>query len=1069
MSVNINIYKKTSLFYGLATLIPWALWFIAGYISHIETGSTAPQSWASLIAFLGLLAPVIITLFLARDNKALAHDLRRRIFNFKGISSTYIVLAVVLMPFSILIAQVASLLFGYSMEQFQLAKSFSFTSGVFPVWFMLIIAPLLEELAWHSYGTDSLRSRYSLFKTSVIFALFWGIWHIPLISINNYYHSNLVEEGWIYSLNFMVSLVPFVIIMNWIYYKANRNIILPILFHISAGFFNEVFATHPMSKVIQTCLLTLFALYIVINDKDFFFSKEIKTVGVKNQAAKAKITTKFGVVALFLGMLLFGISTGLSAQGATQTINGKVFDDITNESLPFATIIIKDTDPIIGVISDIDGNFILENIKVGRQTIAISMIGYATYEIKELLVSSGQIINLNIGMQQSSTTLGEVVVRVNKSTPLNSMAMLSSRQFTVEETQRYAGGMDDPARLVSAFAGVANPSISDNGISVRGNNPDGLLWRIEGIEVPNPNHFANLTIAGGGLISAISSQMMSNSDFYTGAFPAEYGNASSGVFDIKLRQGNRNKRQYAFEAGILGVAAMAQGPFSKKSDATYIVNYRNSTMALLAPLLPDDAGVLKYQDLSFKTDFPTKNKGTFTLWSIGMIDGVTMDAVDSIDWESNFDRDNSETSIYMFATALSHKLILPDNAFLKTSISYSGSGLKFKEERLDYSLQAHPQSNAENNTRQITVQSDFTKRFSEKHSNKTGVRYSHLSFDIDVEESLADGEDPQRIAFEAGNTGFVQFYSQSKINLMPRLVLNAGFNTQYLLLNDNFSVEPRAGLNYSINNKHSLALAYGIHSRMEQLPVYFVSVKGSTPNKYLDFMKSSHYVFSYRAKLAENLHLSVEPYYQHLNNVPVSPDSYISTLNNKNTLFFNNVLVSKGSGRNVGIDFTLEKFLSRGYYYMLTTSVFDSKYTDADGNERNTRFNRNYVFNLMAGKEWHTFKNNILSVNLRVNYLGGNRIESIDIKASEQQQDVVYGETNGNIAFSQRHDALPVISLTLSYRKNKAKYSSVWSFQILNITGREEYSNDFYNLKTNEIDTKYDGLVIPNISYKIQF
>ena len=1067
--MNISIYKKTGLFYGLSTLIPWILWLIAGYISHIEIESTTPQLWAGIIAFGGLLAPVIITLLLARGNKVLAHDLRKRIFNFKDIDSTYIVLAFIIMPFSILIAQALSILFGYSMVQFQLAESFSFSSGVFPVWFILIIAPVLEEFAWHSYGTDSLRTRYSLFTTSVLFAFYWGIWHIPLMGISNYYHSNLVEEGWIYSLNFIISLFPFVLIMNWIYYKANRNIILPVLFHIAAVFFNEVFATHPMSKVIQTCLLIVFAIYIMINDKDFFFLKEIKPEKIKNKPDQINKINKSVVTILFMGVCLLGTATGLSAQEVTQTISGKVYDDITNESLSFATIIVKDTDPLIGVISDVNGNFMLENIQVGRHTIAISLIGYATYEIKELLVSSGQIINLNIGMQQSSSELDEVVVRVNKTTPLNSMAMLSSRQFTVEETQRYAGGMDDPARLVSSFAGVANPSISDNGISVRGNIPDGLLWRIDGVEVPNPNHFANLTIAGGGLMSAISSQMMGNSDFYTGAFPAEFGNASSGVFDIKLREGNRDTREYAFEAGILGIGAMAQGPFSNKHDATYIINYRNSTMALIAPILPDDAGVLRYQDLSFKINLPTKNMGTFTLWGIGTIDGVNMNAIDSIDWKSNFDRDNSETSMYMFATALSHKLILPGSAFLKTTVSSTGSGLKFKEERLDYSLQAHPQSKAENNISRITIQSEVTKRFNEKHSNKTGVRYSHLAFDVDVEQALAEGASPQQIASQTGQTGFVQFYSQSKIELMPQLSLNAGINTQYLLLNDNFSIEPRVALKYNINNKQSIALAYGIHSRIEQLPVYFVSDNGSTPNKSLDFMKSSHYVLSYSAKLADNLHLSVEPYYQQLKDVPVGLDSYISTLNNNNTLFFNEVLVSEGSGRNIGIDLTLEKFLSRGYYYMVTASVFDSKYTAADAIERNTRFNKNYVFNLMLGKEWQTIKDNIISANIKLNYLGGSRIEPIDVEASTQQASIVYGETNGELAFRKSHDAIPVVSFTLSFRKNKPKYSSVWSLQVLNATGSKEYSNDFYNLKTNEIDIKYDGLMIPNISYKIEF
>jgi membrane protease YdiL (CAAX protease family) len=268
------MYHKTTLFYALSTAIPWLLWLIAGYISHIESRSNLPELSASIIAFIGLLAPVGIALSLAIRNKALLTDFKQRIFNFKGIKSTYIVLTFVLMPLSILLAQGISLLFGYSIEQFQLAKSFSFTSGVFPVWFMLVIAPLLEELAWHSYGTDCLRARFNLFKTSILFALFWGIWHFPLASIKNYYHSNLVEASWLYSLNFFVSLFPFVIIMNWIYYKANRNIILPIIFHITAGYFNEVFSTHPMSKVYQTFLLSAFAIYIIYGDKNFFFNKK---------------------------------------------------------------------------------------------------------------------------------------------------------------------------------------------------------------------------------------------------------------------------------------------------------------------------------------------------------------------------------------------------------------------------------------------------------------------------------------------------------------------------------------------------------------------------------------------------------------------------------------------------------------------------------------------------------------------------------------------------------------------------------------------------------------------------
>ncbi len=1065
--MNFSIYKKAGLFYCLSTIIPWMLWFLAGYISHRDT--LGMQYLPSVIAFAGLVMPVLVMMFLINGNKELQKDIAHRIFNFREVKSTYVVLTFVLMPVSILLAQAVSLLFGFSIVQFRLAESFSFSSGVFPVWFMLIMAPLLEELAWHTYGTDALRSRFNLFTTSMLFAFYWGIWHFPLSGIKDYYHSNLVEEGWIYSLNFILSLFPFVVIMNWIYYKTNRNILLPIIFHISAGYFNEIFATHPMSKVIQTGLLLLFSLFLIINDKKFFFSKEMKIVTGKEKTIKGKnrldFNTKFFVIVIF--MLVFSVN--LSSQTITQTIRGKVFDEVTGQPVPFASIVIEETNPLLGTVSDADGQFKLENVKVGRYTIGVSMLGYSSYEVKEYLVSSGQIDDLNIGLRPCASEIDEVVVRVNKSNPINSMATLSSRQFTIEETQRYAGGLEDPARLVSTFAGVSAPSVNSNGISVRGNNPDGVLWCVEGVEVPNPNHFANLTIAGGGLLTAISSYMMGNSDFYTGAFPAEFGNASSGVFDIKLREGNRLKNTYALEAGVLGIGAMAQGPVNKKTGATYIVNYRNSTMAAIAPLLPDDAGVLKYQDLNYKINLPTKNCGTFTLWGLGAIDGVDTEAADSSDWETNEDRDNSETSMYMFASSVSHKLSMKNDAFLRTSFSVTGSGLTFVENRLDYNLQPNPQSEAENSSNRISIQSDIKKRFSPNHSNKTGLRYSHLFFDLDVMQSLNEGELPTQLVRQNGNAGFLEAYSQSKINLNSKLVLNAGINAHYFLLNHNFSLEPRIGLKYNFSKNQNISLAYGIHSRLEQLSVYFISIDGDMPNKNLDFMKSSHYVLSYQANLFENIHLSIEPYYQHLKGVPVSPTSYISTLNNNNALFFNEALVNEGTGENKGVDVTLEKYMSKGYYYMLTASVFDAKYTAADGVERNTRFNRNYVFNFMFGKEWIIRNNNILSANVRLNYLGGNRIEAIDIEASTQQHDVVYGETEGNLSFSNKFDDMPIGSLTLSYRINKPKHTSVWSLQVLNFNSAEEFSGDYYNLKTNQVEARFEGLSIPNVSYKIEF
>jgi len=761
------------------------------------------------------------------------------------------------------------------------------------------------------------------------------------------------------------------------------------------------------------------------------------------------------------------------SQIITQTVSGKVIDKTTHEPIVGANIVLLNSKPIIGTSTNIDGEFILSNVPVGRQGIEVSMIGCENYIENEILISSGKQTVLNVALQESIIRLDEIVIKPkrDKEKPINSMATVSGRQFTVEETQRYAGGLNDPARLVSSFAGVASPSISSNGISVRGNSPSGLLWRIEGVEVPSPNHFANLTISGAGLLTVLSSQMMDNSDFYTGAFPSEYGNATSGVFDINLRTGNSSKREYTIQTGLIGVDFATEGPLKQGKKASYLFNYRYSTMALISPVLPSNSGILKYQDLSYKINIPTKKAGTYSLWSLAAYDGINIDALDSVEWKSRADRDNSQTSLYMFATGINHKIRIKSKAFLETSLSMTGNGLTHKEQRLDDNLQPHPQSNAYKNDYKYTLQSSITHYFSNKHTNRTGFYINHLGYELDIEQSNTTGALPITLIKEKGQTNLFQFYSQSKIRFLPKFTLNVGFHSLYFWLNNRFSFEPRLSLKYKINCNQDIAFAYGLHSRIEPLPIYFSNKTGSYPNKDLELMKSAHYVLSYNLMINENLKLSIEPYYQHLYNIPVSPDSYISTINTQNNLFFNEQLISKGTGKNIGIDFTLERYLNKGFYFLFTGSIFNSTYKAADGIVRNTRFNKNYVFNALIGKECQIGKdkNNLLSTNVRLNYLGGNRVETLDIQSSLNTQSIIYAETSGNLAFSKKTPDTPILSFTISYRRNQPKYSSVWTLQVLNVSATNEYDKDFYNIETNTIDTRYNKILIPNLSYKIEF
>ncbi len=270
-------YKNPGRFFILSTLIPWICWFLAGWISWRTPYQDKYLEIASLWACIGLLAPLGVVYGMTAGDKGLRKDIRNRFFNFRDIKPVYAFLTFLMMPVSIVLAQALSLTMGYSPEQFIITGQFTFTSGILPVWFLLILAPVIEELAWHTYGTDSLRSQFNLFNTSVLFAVIWGLWHVPLSLIRDYYQSNLVLDGWMYGVNFLVSILPFVLLMNWLYYRTGRNILVAIVFHITAGLFNELFAPHADTKIIQTVILLLVATVVVWKEKKLFFQHTIRS------------------------------------------------------------------------------------------------------------------------------------------------------------------------------------------------------------------------------------------------------------------------------------------------------------------------------------------------------------------------------------------------------------------------------------------------------------------------------------------------------------------------------------------------------------------------------------------------------------------------------------------------------------------------------------------------------------------------------------------------------------------------------------------------------------------------
>ena len=773
-------------------------------------------------------------------------------------------------------------------------------------------------------------------------------------------------------------------------------------------------------------------------------------------------------IALFLVLPLVAHS-----QDITQTLRGTIYDQSTHEPLIGATIVVQNSQPVIGTTTDEAGNFSIANLPLGRVSLEISYIGYESRVIPEVMITSAKEVVLSIALKEAATELEgvEVVAGIRKEKALNAMATVSARTFSVEETQRYAGGLSDPARLASAFAGVSTGNLQDNSIVVRGNAPQGVQWRLEGVEIPSPQHFSGGNVIGGGLVTLFSNQVIGNSDFLTGAFPAEYGNALAAVFDVKMRTGNTSRYEHTAQVGVLGLDFASEGPLSRAKGASYLFNYRYSTLGLLSDLKINKTGQrIKYQDLSFKLNFPTEKAGTFSLWGIGGIDNTHKDALKApTDWKTDIDRVNNNWDTYVGTVGLRHQITAGERSFVESHLAFSGTDDRISTDYLsDDASVFTPDSRLKKQNGTLTLATSLTHKLSPLATLKVGISSKQLFYKYNL--SAAQDYVPStyaRIVNSAGSTNLTEGYAQLKYQLSPSLLANVGLRTHYFGLNKELSLESRAGLAWKLSDKHSLSFGYGKHSQPEDLNVYMIEVGGVAVNKNLKLSDAHHFVLGYDWMLTDKLRFKAEAYYQYLWNIPGEEGTSYSLINLRRALYLNKALVNNTKGRNYGIDLTLERFLGDNYYYLITGSIFKSEYKAGDNVWRNTRYNKGFVLNALFGKEFY-FANNrkVLDVNARVSVTGGERYSPILESQSVAQKRVIYDESR---AFSEQFRTLTYADLTVNYRINHHKSSSVFSFQMKNILGAPIYIDHNYNYQTGQIELSKATLVIPNISYKIEF
>ncbi|MDN5203212.1 TonB-dependent receptor [Fulvivirgaceae bacterium BMA10] len=790
-----------------------------------------------------------------------------------------------------------------------------------------------------------------------------------------------------------------------------------------------------------------------------------------------KFNLQLIVILLTILLLHLFISTQIFAQNLSQTIRGTVVDKQSGSPIIGANVVIMDTDPILGNTTDIDGQFRITNVPIGRHHLKVSFIGYEETGIPELLVGTGKEIILNIEMAESLIKMDEIVIRATeheKGKPLNEMALISAQSFSVEQTNRYAATFDDPARAVLSMAGITGSGDDGtNEIVIRGNSPRGVLWRVEGVEVPNPNHFAGEG-SSAGAISMLSGIMLSNSDFFTGAFPAEYGNALSGVFDINLRQGNNEKREYAFQAGLLGLAFSAEGPINKNSKGSYLANYRYSTVDLIDKLgvdIIEERERVTFQDFSFKVHQPSEKFGSFTLWGIG---GASKYIYEADPEQNDFFQEDSYNK--MMALGLSHIYFLNENTYLKSKVSWSGLENRFLEDSLGQRIR-FDETFTHKALRASTM---INHKFNAQHTLRAGIRLNHLDYDLNAKfwnrrlgRLVTDLESD-------GSTQLLQSYVQWQFRMNEQLTLNTGVHYAHFALNGSGSIEPRFGAKWQFKDNQAFSLGFGIHSRLEPIPLYLAQQErqdGSffQPNKNLAMTKAAHYVLGYERTFAQNLRFKTEFYYQQLFDVPIAHASTavepweltFSSLNEKDG-YTNYALVNDGTGRNYGVELTFEKFFNRNYYFIITGSLFESKYKGADKIERNTRFNANYATNITAGKEFKVGRsgNNMIGINGRMIWGGGQRVLPIDLEASRSENRTIY---KWDELFERQLPDYMRFDIGIQYRRNKPSHASILALNIQNFTGRFNVFDEYYDRSSGTIKNEEQLGLFPNLSYRIEF
>ncbi|WP_395784496.1 carboxypeptidase regulatory-like domain-containing protein [Aquirufa sp.] len=764
---------------------------------------------------------------------------------------------------------------------------------------------------------------------------------------------------------------------------------------------------------------------------------------------------------VFMVCFLF-LSHELICQSLEQNIRGRIVDKQTLQSLAGVSVRISPHQQV--VFSDSLGRFNFARTPIGRYKVSFSRLGYAPYEIPMLEVTSGKEIVLPIEMEEKVVYLREVkiVAEKRKDQALNESALISTRQFSTAEANRYAGGFQDPARMALNFAGVSNAgSDQNNEIIIRGNSPKGLLWRMEGIEIPNPNHFGDGQGSTSGIISMINSTSLANSDFMTSAFPAEYGNASSGVFDLRFRRGNNEKLEWMAQLSVVGIDLALEGPLGKQGGS-YRVGARYSTLELLlkSGLVRINTGNFKpaYRDFNYTIEVPLKKAGTLSFWGL----------LGSNDTEDEKIKSREYSSGFMGVFGVGHKLPMKYGN-LSSNLAFTQESTQFDRDEILNSQwkNIRNQSYRYPNWR---LNSTYLHKVSSATTLKLGFVLSRLGFDL--QENRWNGRALVNYLQESDATYYSQVFTQVTQKWTPFLQSTIGLHAYHFSLNGAKALEPRMAISFQNQTGGRFGLGIGWHSRLEPLSIYLYKRYPSPgifvqPNKSIIPSRSMHQVLSFDQLLGESTRLKIEAYWQDIQQVPIdSARNGVFSMVNYSSGIPSQVLVNEGRGINKGLEFTLERFFANDFYYLLTASLFDSKYQNRNLIWRNTQFNNLFAANLLVGKDFQLNKQKTLSINFRYMLRGGNRYTPINLPESIKRNTTILQSAKINEAQYPNFNRL---DFSLAYKINRKGHT--WSIRadVQNSLNTSNVIEERYDSALKALTYRYALPMVPILSTRLDF